>query len=170
MTDAPRHPRKMRGIYLRASKTRLEETFNPLNSGHHLGGQMAGIDQGITTMMDTEKGTDSGLLYVTRFAFTYRLVVDQAKPSPETDPIVAEIEAQFAAEYTDIPENFTRREQERFGARSVMAHVWPYWREFLHSSLSRMSMPVVAMPPLWLPSHPEDETAASATHSLRPPK
>lgn len=166
-TEAPRHPKKVRGIYLRFSSARVDESFNPLNSGQHLGGQMVAIEQSIVQMVDTEQGRDSGLLYGTKFKFLYRNVADPAKPSPDDDPVVAEIEAEFAAEYTDVPENYTRREQERFGARSVTAHVWPYWREFLHSSLLRMAMPPVAMPPLWLPpASQDDEKSADSTQAV----
>lgn len=68
-------------------------------------------------MVNTEEGRESGLLYGTKFKFFYPHVADPAKPSSDDGPLVAEIEADFAAEYTDIPENYTRREQERFGAQ-----------------------------------------------------
>jgi hypothetical protein len=151
-TPQRRFPRQVRGIYVRRAASTLANDFNPLNAGQQLGGQIESIQQVIGESRD-DRNELAGLLFITTFKFTYRLIPEagRVQATPE-DLLVAEIEAEFAGEYADIPEGYVREEIEQFGARSVMAHLWPYWREFLHSQLNRMSLPTVSMPPLFMPA------------------
>jgi hypothetical protein len=114
---------------------------------------MEGGGQTITRMVErpgSEKET--GILYVTTLKFVYRHAANPAAPDPLSDPKIAEVEADIACEYMGLPEGYTQHEVEQFGARSVLAHVWPFWREFLHSAFLRMSLPPTTLPPLFIPS------------------
>jgi hypothetical protein len=149
-TIAPgRHPQAFRGIYVRRSTVAVLGEFNPLNPGQALGGAVEVLGQRFTKA-DANCEDPSAMLYLTTIRFTYRHVKDPAAPDAETDPVVAEVEAEFACEYTQTPADYTQQEAEVFGARPVISHVWPYWRELLHASLGRMSLPPAVMPPLIL--------------------
>ena len=73
-----------------------------------------------------------------------------------SDHLASSIKAVFIAEYKivnniEIPEVALAE----FGKFNATHNIWPYWREFCHSTCSRMSLPVIVMPLLRMTS---DET------------
>ena len=65
--------------------------------------------------------------------------------------LVGEIDATFAADYLMNSEHPIEPDDLGSFSPNVMYHVWPYWREFIQNSLSRMRLPPVALPMLRLP-------------------
>ena len=60
----------------------------------------------------------------------------------------AKVEVTYRVAYALRPDAPTPREEvvTRFGELVTMFAVWPYWREFLQSSLTRMGLPPVTIP------------------------
>lgn len=76
---------------------------------------------------------------------------------PETDveaSKVVEINAVFAALYEYEEGEIAQRELRQFGDRNAPFHVWPYWREFLHSLTARIHLPGAVIPMRTLPRLP----------------
>ena len=56
------------------------------------------------------------------------------------------IEATFVAEYEMRDPELSAEAIEAFATRNVMFNVWPYWREYLTSTCSRMQLPRIQVP------------------------
>ena len=68
------------------------------------------------------------------------------------DDLLAEIGAVFNLSYhLPADEVFSTEEIERFGQFNAVFNAWPYWREFVQTSLSRMDMPSLTVPLYRLP-------------------
>ena len=65
--------------------------------------------------------------------------------------IRAEITAKFIAEYQITCDDLSDEAINEFSKRNATFHVWPYWREFLHSTAGRMKLPEVVLPMYSLP-------------------
>ncbi len=75
-----------------------------------------------------------------------RLVDENADSESET--IFAQIEATFVAEYV-LNSDFPASDEEAltaFALTNASFHVWPYWREYLMTTCSRLNLPKVAVP------------------------
>lgn len=61
--------------------------------------------------------------------------------------VLAEIRATFELSYA-IPEDetFSAEEWEAFAGLNAVFNAWPYWREFVQTSLARMGFPVLTVP------------------------
>jgi len=75
-----------------------------------------------------------------------RLLHEQGEiESDELEPLL-EFKATFFADYT-IKFPLEQDEIDAFAEQHVGFHVWPYWREFLQSSCSRLGLPPLAVKP-----------------------
>ncbi|GGW49056.1 preprotein translocase subunit SecB [Alishewanella tabrizica] len=66
----------------------------------------------------------------------------------KSDNIFAQIEASFVSEYL-LDKDFDASDEEAltaFAVENASFHVWPYWREYLMSTCTRLNLPKVALP------------------------
>tara|TARA_B100000767_G_scaffold270445_1_gene294110 strand:- start:149 stop:628 length:480 start_codon:yes stop_codon:yes gene_type:complete len=75
--------------------------------------------------------------YSYKYRFGARLV-ESASEDDKTNQIV--IMATFDASYYTQNE-LTKDELTSFGKSEVKRHVWPYWREYLQSTIARLGLP-----------------------------
>ena len=75
------------------------------------------------------------------------IAADPTAPSdPATQPFLS-IRAVFLAEYTlRSMEGITPEHLSVFAQRNSVFNVWPYWREFVQSTLARMGIPPISIP------------------------
>lgn len=93
----------------------------------------------------------------------------QTKPGAEANsrsPIVA-ISACLELGYR-VPADFevSKEELSEFGNVNAVFNAWPYWREFVQSSIGRMGLPPVVLPVFRLPkkkAKTEESTKPEAT-------
>lgn len=152
----------LRGVYLRESTTWIRDTFDPLIPGQNLGPLMrthpTRVECSEAKSLDAS-GTES----IIRFcAFTNRLefayILHDSSHMPPSDEeiekvIVAKITADITVDYLLNAENFPDQPAlSKWGTSNVMVHAWPYWREFCHSTLCRMNLPVTMVPMLQINS------------------
>ena len=71
----------------------------------------------------------------------------EVRSAGEDEELQAEIRGTFELSY-EIPddESFSSEELEAFGEVNAVFNAWPYWRELVHASLARMSMPPLTVP------------------------
>lgn len=70
---------------------------------------------------------------------------DIDEPEGDNDEVLAEIRATFNAIYST--KNRVKKELiEAFSEENVGYHVWPYWREYVQSSCSRLNIPLLETP------------------------
>lgn len=67
----------------------------------------------------------------------------------------AEIISVFAVEYRAKAKEILDDTDalDEFGSKNSLFHVWPYWREYIQSTLARARIPQVVLPMFRLPSH-----------------
>lgn len=154
-------------IYLWSSELRFYNDFDPLIPNQEVIGKY-----GIATLScqikktTEENGNEFKLLHfkvAAHIKFYKGPIPDELKHNPDQDElfnnlICAEINTVFAAEYLitcadDIPEEALHE----FGRLNAPHQVWPYWREYCHSTCSRMSLPVILLPMLVINQNTEKD-------------
>lgn len=71
-----------------------------------------------------------------------------AGDQPKGEPAIS-IQAKYLLRYTlaEMPA-LTKAETDAFGDLNGVYNVWPFWREFVYSSLARMGLPPLVLPVL----------------------
>lgn len=157
----------LRALYLRSSSTNLDEAFDPLKGGQQL---VAAFDSAPLNYFVTGEIAKDGVTqvpqsytFVTRYEFRYTLG-DQTPTDdvgvPSEGKEVASIRADIAVDYVKNPQGPepTAEYIRAWNQGQPLLHSWPYWREFCHSSMSRMNLPVVLMP-MMVVQHPSPAIA-----------
>jgi len=104
----------------------------------------------------TDPEDESNLLVSVRFSLEIR----QETGAKE---LHAEIAAVFELSYVlPTEDSFSADEIEGFGQVIAVFNAWPYWREIVQSSLSRMGMPALTIPLYRLPQREVARAEADA--------
>lgn len=142
----------IRAVYIRKSSIVLADDFDPLVSGQELTAIFKSRpDRHITSsVQEDEKSPETiqSVSYLTQFDFAFYLPENQNEKLPLDEAMrktVASISAVISVDYLISGAQPTPEELQRC-AHSAMLHAWPYWREYCHSSLTRMQLPVVLVP------------------------
>ena len=95
-----------------------------------------------------EPGDDGALLINADFRLDVLRTADE-----DQEALQAEVQGLFELSYR-IPdeERFSTHELEAFARINAVFNAWPYWRELVQASLTRMSMPVFTVPVYRVPS------------------
>lgn len=146
-------------VYLHSSEVKIYNGFDPLTPNQELVGQYNIKTKSCFAkeLQDDAGVTHKALVYhaEARIRYLKGPISDDAKDELAENEqlldelIAAEIVAVFAAEYAiksdkELPDDAVLE----FGRLNVPHQVWPYWREYCHSTCSRMSLPVSIMPML----------------------
>jgi hypothetical protein len=117
---------------------------------------------------------DAGSEKIRRYRFVYQLGVrvlqdpDDERDTEADDTIISVVEAQMYALYLETNGGdaapLGRLVLDEFGHANGLYHVWPYWREYVHSAFSRLRMPTITIP-MFRP--PEKHWGNSSTDSQR---
>ncbi|MBU1664877.1 MAG: hypothetical protein KKG92_05695 [Gammaproteobacteria bacterium] len=146
------HPYALRAIYLKESRTRLGPGFDPTVGGNELIGEfrvLGGEAECRTLDSLTPDGTKETLrtcVFTTQYEFRY-LWAGKIDPETQKPVVAAEITAYITTDYLcNTPDFPLEADLHRWGQSNVLLHAWPYWREFCHTTLARMHLPVTLMP------------------------
>lgn len=142
----------LRDIYLKESHTKLGVGFDPTIGGSELTGEfrvLGGETECRTQDAVTPDGTKQTLrtcVFTTRFEFRY-LRAGLLDPATQEPIVAAEITADITTDYQcNTPDFPDEANLLKWGQSNVLLHAWPYWREFCHTTLLRMRLPVTLMP------------------------
>lgn len=168
-------PYTLRSIYLRNSKTRMADSFDPLIPGQQLNGVFRNSSSQVDcreTSLDVN-GTPSLIKSCTfrvqfDFAYTIPAPGDQVMTEEDVEKsLLAQITAEIAVDYLFNEADFPTPEMlHKWANGNVILHAWPYWREFCHSAMLRMGLPVSLIPLVQFNSDAND----SESKALQPPK
>lgn len=174
-------PFKLRMIYLRSGTAWMDSEFNPLLPGQQLMPLFRtgeGHIDGIEAIID-ENGKQTQVhscAFTNRFDFAYTKSIGSGAPAIDEDiekKIIAKVTADITVDYLVNPSVLDDMETlKRWAASNVMLHAWPYWREFCHSNLLRMNLPVTMIPimQLSLKENHGDTKSPSGPQKKAPPK
>lgn len=148
-------PYALRAIYLRDCTTWMDPRFDPLVPGQQLSAVFR-TGEGSVDCRETVMRTESGetkirsCTFKTRFDFAYTRAEADSFSSAEDDiekSLVAKISVEIVADYlVNTPEFPDSEALQRWGNTNVVLQAWPYWREFCHSTLLRMNLPMTIIP------------------------
>lgn len=92
----------------------------------------------LATSSRTEEVTVEGSLCV---------VLDLVLRGYKDEDVLLEVSARIEAAYTIPPSSsFTPYQLKCFAKANGMLNVWPYWRDFVQSSVQRAGLPALALP------------------------
>ena len=94
---------------------------------------------GVAMSEANSENDDKIYIYTFKYDVGNRLVEDTEQPSDEDLFVLLEIRASFDVEYV-AKEEVPKEAIDKFSQFNVGYHVWPYWREFVSSNLSRMEI------------------------------
>lgn len=148
------HPFTLRAVYLHDSQIRMSDGFDPMIPGQPLVAQFRQVGGRIACQeLTPEDGSGKTLrscVFIPHFDFRYFRKNDKEISESEVGNeanVVAELSADIAVDYiVNLPDNPPEDLLAQWGSSNVLLHAWPYWREFCHSTLARMNLPVTIMP------------------------
>lgn len=152
LANDPKHfPLVLRSVYVRSSSTRMMDGFDPFIPNQQLTGRFRSENPKMLVRPagkdEAGKSTPAVCTFLHKFDFAYSLGGPEISAEDES-ALAAEINATLAVDYVVRGEMPSERVLESWGRSSALIHSWPYWREFCHATLSRMSLPVSMMPML----------------------
>lgn len=138
----------LQDVFVRRAEARTEENFDPKYSKDRLGIQIR-----FTNVADIERFEipedcePHRKISVLRYSVDtgVRFVVADAQETAEPT-VRAEISATFSADYVIGNQDAITEEGVSAFAQNVTYHVWPYWREFIHSTCARLRLPGAVLP------------------------
>lgn len=147
----------IRAVYIRKSQLLLDDEFDPLLPGQKLNGKFTCKPDGyaITEIPPGEGRTEVSRSVAFHHQFDFEFLISN-EPQSQIDPPnldsqkkAATLSACISVDYLMPGDQPKPEELEKYAATS-MVHAWPYWREYCHSSMLRMQLPVVLAPLLSL--------------------
>jgi hypothetical protein len=143
-------------VYLHSSEAKIHNGFDPLIPNQELIGQFSINTKSYTKkeVQDESGITHKLLVYQTEARMRYLKgpIQEENKDSLENEDqlkklVTAKIIAVFTAEYViKCDEELSHDAVLEFGGINVPHQIWPYWREYVHSTCARMSLPVSILP------------------------
>jgi len=173
-------PFNVRAIFFRGCEWKMDDDFDPLRAGQPLLGHFAVAPKSYTAAtlhIDAPEPREvRAYAFATTLDFTYRLgeadkTYDEA--AVEKLKIVASMSATLVADYllADRADQPDAAVLENWLRGPSLAHIWPYWREFCHSTMLRMNLPVTIIPLMVMGPKPErpapEELASPPTRKPR---
>ncbi len=162
--ETPKFPYSLRSIYLRDCTTWMDKGFDPLLPGQDLSAVFRTGEGRVDCRESTMKVNDGetkihSCTFTTRFDFAYSKVTESNTPQSDDDiekAFVVKITAEVSVDYIINTPDFPDAEMlHRWGNSNVMLHLWPYWREFCHSTMLRMGLPVTMIPLIQFSAGPD---------------
>lgn len=150
------NPYTLRSIYLHNSSVRIVEGFDPTIPGQPLAANFRTGDGKIECRQtEIEQGgvktSIRSCAFTNRFEFAYTRPLSDSPPQNDEDiekVIVAQVTADITVDYLFNFQDFPPPEDDlkKWAGSNVLLHAWPYWREFCHSMLIRMNLPLTIIP------------------------
>lgn len=137
-------------VLLNSALVKPGENFKPGFTGGQYANQMRHRVVSVEIMETELEDADSTIKFVRyKVQLGFRLIGDGSPvdpvAAPADAPMAFEVAAEFSADYL-LKEECDSACLEEFGDKNVIFHVWPYWREYVHSVFMRAGLPPVEIP------------------------
>jgi len=140
----------LQDVYVRKAEAHTEGNFDPKYSKDQLGVQIkfATVPEVERFELSDDSDPEQKIRFL-RFSVETGVRFVVADSHDTSDPAVrAEITATFSADYAvknqnDVTDDGVMAFSE---SENVTYHVWPYWREFIHSTCARLRLPSAVLP------------------------
>lgn len=151
-------PFALRAVYLREAKQWMADDFDPTLPGQAVSGlfRLSGHRVDVQEAIADAPGSEliKTCRFTTKFEFRYRRTqedepsTDEQLSNEQVDKnLLAEITASITVDYLiESSEAPSQDKLQEWAAGNALVHCWPYWREFCHSTLVRMNLPITMIP------------------------
>ncbi len=147
---------QVRGVFLRECSLEQKSDFDPRLFQGELSVQFrVGAEESQVVEMTDEISKEKSKVFKVIIGTGLRLIDSSnvTEDNVETG-IVATLSAKFSAEYLVRDGSVIPLEaQEEFAKINAVYHVWPYYREFVQSTLARSGIPLVEVPMFMIPQN-----------------
>lgn len=154
-------PFQLRSIYIKDSMTKLSPGFSPVIPDQTMAAHFRMMPSDVYDVTGpTQPSPDevTSVAFTTRFEFIYtrNLNVEITPETFQDSDICARITADISVDYALVSSEMPVPEAlQAWSMTAALTQSWPYWREFCHSAMSRMGLPVSIMPLLSLSNSPD---------------
>lgn len=145
-------PLSIRAVYVRKCSLALNDSFDPLIPGQQLSAKFTSRSDGhtICEIQASEVATNvsKSIAFHNQFDFVFSHGAPQPESptaNPEEQQVAARISACISVDYVMTGEQPNSDDLDAYAHTSII-HAWPYWREYCHSNMLRMQLPVVLAP------------------------
>ena len=145
-------PLSIRAVYVRKCSLALDDNFDPLVPGQQLNAKFTWKQDGyvVSEFQASEAATEvsKSVAFHNQFDFVFSHGAPQSESptaNPEAQQVAARISACISVDYVMTGEQPNSDELTAYANTSII-HAWPYWREYCHSTMLRMQLPVVLAP------------------------
>jgi len=153
----------LQDVFVLHAEAHLEGDFDPKYTKESLGVQLLFSPKG--NVDHFELSNDSNVeqkATVLRYSVETGVRFVAVDGESREEPLVrASITATFAADYVIKHPELVDDEGVTEFSQNVVYHVWPYWREFIHSTSSRLRLPTAILP-MFQPKKSQPENGGSA--------
>ena len=147
-------------VYMQSTDVKLADDFNPKypNSETLDWQQRQGaLDWKVSELKVKSKEKEVVNLLLARFQCALRFLPPNLSEEIKNDPekshaaTLAEVKAVYIAEYRITCDKLSDEAISVFTGINVGYHVWPYWREYMHSVSDRIRTPRIILPLYMIP-------------------
>lgn len=142
--DQAKKTLSIRSVFLRESNVVLDNELDPAELGLRTTETQSFKLIAKVNEISVESDGSQWFEYIFFYAVGVRLV-DKSDSGDGEPKSLLQITATFNPRYKSV-EKLDSTQIEAFSERNVGYHVWPYWREFVQSSCSRLNVPIIQIP------------------------
>lgn len=143
------------------TEARLHGDFDPKYTKESLGVQIKFVPKADINHIElTNEANAQEKINILRYSIETGVRFVSLNEKSEEPPVRASVTAVFAADYVIKSQDLVDDEGIAAFAQNVAYHIWPYWREFIHSMSNRLRLPAAVLPmyrPNW--NQAEDHSA-----------
>jgi hypothetical protein len=138
----------LRDVFVRRAQAYVQDDFDPKYTEEKLGLQIKFTASEEVERFELTDDSDPNEKHdLIRYSIeTGVRFVAVGEGEPADPPVRAEVTATFIAEYVIADRELFDDEGIAAFARNAAYHVWPYWRELIHSTSNRLRLPAAVLP------------------------
>lgn len=135
-------------VYMTATEAYCADDFDPKRyNPDNISYQFKHIVTGSQKALFKEVAPDGEAIFKVFIDVGCRFVPkDEVNSGNEEPSVLAKINSTMVAEYILSDANLDEDSLKVFALNNASYHVWPFWREYLMSTCSRMNLPKIAVP------------------------
>lgn len=129
------------------TEARLHGDFDPKYTKENLGVQIKFAPKADINHIELTNETNAHeKINVLRYSIETGVRFVSLDEKVKEPPVRASVTAVFAADYVIKHPDLVDNEGIAAFAQNVAYHIWPYWREFIHSMSNRLRLPATVLP------------------------
>lgn len=138
----------LRDVFVRHAEAHVQDDFDPKYTKEKLGLRIKfAAREEVEHLELTDDSDPNGKHDLIRYSIeTGVRFVALGEDEPAEPPVRAEVTATFVAEYVIKDRGLFDDEGIAAFAHNAAYHVWPYWRELIHSTTNRLRLPAAVLP------------------------